>query len=106
MQEKGCRKHKGAKVEAWTLKGFIADSKNELANALEERERCPKEGKKPIALSRRSSPQRWIVLPRQEERTIAVRGFARKAHHNAEATSIGFARAHEVYARPHLIRLV
>jgi hypothetical protein len=26
MQDKVCRKHKGAKVEAWTLKGFIADS--------------------------------------------------------------------------------
>ena len=34
MRDAVCRKHKGAKVEAWTLKGFIADSKNELANAL------------------------------------------------------------------------
>jgi hypothetical protein len=30
MQDKVCLKHKGAKVEAWTLNGFIADSKDEL----------------------------------------------------------------------------
>jgi hypothetical protein len=55
MQDKVCRKHKGAKVEAWTLKGFIADSKNELANALEERERCFKQGKKPPVIRARRS---------------------------------------------------
>jgi hypothetical protein len=53
MQDKVCRKHKGAKVEAWTLKGFIADSKNELAKALEARERCLKEGKKPPVIRAR-----------------------------------------------------
>jgi integrase len=66
MQDKVCRKHKGAKVEAWTLKGFIADSKNELAKALEERERCLKEGRKPPMIRARRIPRHgveWLQRP-------------------------------------------
>ena len=34
-----CPKHKGCAIETYTLKGFLSDSRNELAEALAERER-------------------------------------------------------------------
>ncbi|MDB6107165.1 MAG: Site-specific integrase, partial [Gammaproteobacteria bacterium] len=34
-----CPKHKGCAIETYTLKGFLADSRNELTEALAERER-------------------------------------------------------------------
>jgi uncharacterized protein YhdP len=60
MQDKVCLKHKDAKVEAWTLKGFSADSKNELTNALEKRECCLKEGKEPPVIRTRRIPRHGV----------------------------------------------
>jgi hypothetical protein len=66
MRDAICRKHKGAKVEAWTLKGFIADSKDELTDALEERRRCLEEGKEAPVIRARRTPRHgvdWLQRP-------------------------------------------
>jgi hypothetical protein len=62
-----CPRHKGGAIETWTLKGFIADSKGELAELLRERTAKAKAGQKDLPWIRaRRAPRyglEWLQKP-------------------------------------------
>lgn len=62
-----CPQHKGGDIETWTLNGFIADSKGELAELLREREAREKAGEKDLPPVRaRRTPRyglEWLHKP-------------------------------------------
>lgn len=64
--EEECPRHKGCAIETYTLKGFLADSRNELAEALAERERSLAAGQAAPAIRARRIPRRglkWLHKP-------------------------------------------
>ena len=64
--EEECPKHKGCAIEAYTLKGFLADSRNELVEVLAERERALAAGLPTPSITARRIPRRglkWLHKP-------------------------------------------
>lgn len=61
-----CPKHKGCDIERWTLKGFIEDSRDELAEALAERQRLLEAGLPAPCIRAKRVPRRglkWLHKP-------------------------------------------
>lgn len=61
-----CPKHKGCAIETYTLQGFLADGRNELAEALAERERSLAAGQPAPTIAARRIPRRglkWLHKP-------------------------------------------
>jgi integrase len=61
-----CPKHKGCAIETYTLKGFLSDSRNELAEALAERERSLAAGHAAPIITARRIPRlglKWLHKP-------------------------------------------
>jgi integrase len=61
-----CPKHKGCAIETYTLKGFLADSRNELTEALAERERSLAAGLVAVTITARRIPRlglKWLHKP-------------------------------------------
>jgi integrase len=84
MQDKVCKAHKGAKVEAWTLKGFIADSKNELTNALEKRDCCLREGKEAPVIRARRIPRHGVEWLQRPLAAITTKDIEKYVHDRIE----------------------
>jgi hypothetical protein len=64
--EEECPKHKGCSIETYTLRGFLADSRNELADALAERERSLAAGEAAPTITARRIPRlglKWLHKP-------------------------------------------